>query len=154
VLFSYAATAFTLSTDNMGQLRNTKLGNKHQTTDFVTHPLDGRSPGPIEWSTCMAQPRWLHLSIQTIVSRYRPVKRASIGLLILLMLPMLVDGITHTASAFRDGGLFEGFCYINAWLTKLTGNALPAWFYVGDKLRSFHSWIRLVSGVSFGVVLI
>jgi hypothetical protein len=33
----------------------------------------------------------------------------------------------------------------------LTGNSFPATFYIGDALGSFNSWMRLISGVIFGI---
>ncbi|MBZ0299747.1 MAG: hypothetical protein K8J31_08410 [Anaerolineae bacterium] len=57
--------------------------------------------------------------------------------------------LTHLISDYRSG-LFEGFRYTNTWLVQLTGDALPHSFYVGDVLGSFNSWLRLLSGLSFG----
>lgn len=48
-------------------------------------------------------------------------------------------------------GIGNGFRDSNAWLVTLTGNALPAWFYAGDGLGSFNSWMRLLTGVLLGV---
>lgn len=97
---------------------------------------------------------WLAGVMYVIVSRYRRVKRLSIPLFILLMLPMLIDGGTHMLSDFGDGGLFAGFRYSNRWLAELTGNTLPAWFYTGDRLGSFNSWMRLISGIGFGFAVV
>jgi hypothetical protein len=33
----------------------------------------------------------------------------------------------------------------------LTGNGLPSWFYAGDSLGSFNEWMRLITGVLFGI---
>jgi uncharacterized membrane protein len=63
---------------------------------------------------------------------------------VLLLLPMFVDGITHTASDFS--GLGRGFRDSNDWLLTLTRNTLPL-VYAGDSLGSFNSWIRLITGV-------
>jgi uncharacterized membrane protein len=72
--------------------------------------------------------------------------------LILLLLPMGVDGITHFISDLS--GLGEGFRYSNQWLATLTHNAFPTSFYVGNGLGSFNSWMRLVTGVLFGLGLV
>jgi len=77
--------------------------------------------------------------------RLRPL---SLGGLILLALPMAIDGGTHVLSDLV--GLGQGFRYTNAWLATLTQNSLPPSFYAGDALGSFNSWMRLVTGVLFG----
>lgn len=71
-------------------------------------------------------------------------------LAVLLLFPMAVDGITHFLSDI-SGGLMNGFRYSNQWLANLTGNALPSWFYVGDAFGSFNSWMRLLTGILFGI---
>lgn len=70
----------------------------------------------------------------------------------LLALPMVIDGGTHTLSDLA--GIGEGFRYTNDWLASWTSNSLPATFYVGDALGSFNSWMRLITGVLFGVGLV
>lgn len=71
---------------------------------------------------------------------------------LLLLLPMAMDGITHMISDLSGIGL--GFRYHNAWLAKLTNFILPSSFYVGDALGSFNSWMRLISGILFGLGLV
>ncbi len=66
-----------------------------------------------------------------------------------LLMPMVIDGLTHMISDLA--GIGQGFRDSNAWLATLTGNALPATFYAGDALGSFNSWMRLISGVLFGL---
>lgn len=80
----------------------------------------------------------------------RPLHLLHFGL---LLLPMVVDGITHWVSDVT-GGLAGGFRYTNSWLARLTGNVLPTWFYVGDALGSFNSWMRFISGVLFGMAVV
>jgi uncharacterized membrane protein len=70
----------------------------------------------------------------------------------LFLLPMAVDGTTHFLSDLA--GLGQGFRYTNAWLAALTNNAFSPSFYVGNALGSFNSWMRLISGVSFGIGLV
>ena len=67
----------------------------------------------------------------------------------LLALPMVLDGGTHLMSDMAGIGL--GFRDSNAWLAVLTQHALPAAFYAGDALGSFNSWLRLITGVLFGL---
>lgn len=69
--------------------------------------------------------------------------------LLLLLLPMALDGTTHFISDLS--GLGQGFRYQNLWLAELTNYAFPSGFYVGDALGSFNSWMRLISGVLFGL---
>lgn len=68
------------------------------------------------------------------------------------LLPMALDGLTHLISDLS--GLERGFRATNVWLVNLTGNLLPAWFYAGDALGSFNSWMRLLTGLlaAWGIV--
>jgi uncharacterized membrane protein len=68
---------------------------------------------------------------------------------LLLLLPMAVDGTSHLVSDLF--GIGQGFRDSNAWLAVLTGNQFPVTFYAGDALGSFNSWMRLLSGVLFGL---
>lgn len=70
----------------------------------------------------------------------------------LLLLPMLVDGGTHAISDLA--GLGQGFRDTNLWLAALTGDIFPSTFYAGDALGSFNSWMRLITGVFFGIAVI
>lgn len=67
----------------------------------------------------------------------------------LFLLPLALDGGTHFISDLA--GIAHGFRDSNAWLAALTHNAFPARFYSGDALGSFNSWMRLLSGVLFGM---
>lgn len=71
----------------------------------------------------------------------------------LLLLPMAVDGISHFISDLV-GGIGDGFRYHNGWLADLTNNRFAATFYVGDVLGSFNSWMRLISGLCFGLAIV
>ena len=72
--------------------------------------------------------------------------------LALFLLPMALDGTSHLVSDFA--GLGQGFRYTNQWLAMLTHNIFPAWFYAGDALGSFNSFMRLLSGILFGIGII
>lgn len=67
----------------------------------------------------------------------------------LFALPMALDGGTHLISDLA--GVGNGFRDSNAWLAALTGHVFPATFYAGDALGSFNSWMRLITGVLFGI---
>mgnify|MGYP005843575383 FL=1 len=92
---------------------------------------------------------WLAGMAYGLLARARPLRRLPLWLFVLLLLPMALDGGTHVISDLA--GLTAGFRYHNTWLADLTGNALPASFYAGDAFGSFNSWMRLVSGVLFGI---
>jgi uncharacterized membrane protein len=68
---------------------------------------------------------------------------------ILSLSVMAIDGGTHFISDLS--GIGQGFRYSNAWLAALTAHALPATFYAGDALGSFNSYMRILSGVLFGL---
>jgi len=92
---------------------------------------------------------WMGAVIYALISRTRALKPIPLWLFILLMMPMIFDGITHLFSDVN--GLMGGFRYDNRWLAELTNNSFPVSFYRGDALGSFNSWIRFFSGVSFGL---
>ncbi len=92
---------------------------------------------------------WLAGILYGLLRHRRVIKPLSLVGFVLLLLPMLIDGGTHLISD-AVGGLRGGFRYENQWLANLTGNALQGWFYVGDALGSFNSWMRLISGLMFG----
>lgn len=89
------------------------------------------------------------LAWYSLRKRLRPL--SFVGML-LLMAPMVIDGASHMLSDLS--GLGEGFRDQNAWLVGLTANALPDTFYRGTVLGSFNSWMRLITGVLFGLALI
>lgn len=82
-----------------------------------------------------------------IRKRVKPL--SLMAFVLLAILPMLIDGGTHMVSDLA--GLGNGFRDNNAWLVWLTGNTLPPAFYAGEALGSFNSWMRLMTGVLFGV---
>lgn len=78
------------------------------------------------------------------------IKPLPIGAFVLLLLPMVLDGGSHIISDLMSG-IGGGFRDSNVWLATLTGNAFPATFYAGDMLGSFNSWMRLITGILFGL---
>lgn len=95
---------------------------------------------------------WLAALLYGIRARFQKVRPISIPLFLLLLLPMVIDGATHFISDLD--GLTSGFRYTNDWLATLTGHLLPDGFYHGDMLGSFNSWMRLLSGITFGIAII
>jgi uncharacterized membrane protein len=69
-----------------------------------------------------------------------------------LLLPMLIDGGTHMMSDLQ--GIGQGFRDTNIWLQILTNNVFSISFYQGDVLGSFNSWMRLITGILFGIALV
>lgn len=72
--------------------------------------------------------------------------------LLLFVLPMVIDGITHFLSDLAGLGL--GFRDSNAWLAALTNGSLPVSFYAGDAWNSFNGIARLVTGILFGAGIV
>ena len=70
----------------------------------------------------------------------------------ILLLPMAIDGGTHMVSDLA--GIGKGFRDTNVWLQVLTNNAFPITFYQGDALGSLNSWMRLITGILFGIALV
>jgi uncharacterized membrane protein len=68
---------------------------------------------------------------------------------VLLAPPMVLDGGTHFISDLA--GIGQGFRDSNVWLAALTGNVLPTSFYAGDAFGSFNSWMRILTGLLFGL---
>jgi hypothetical protein len=95
---------------------------------------------------------WLAAAAYGLLARSRPRNPIPLWLLLLLLVPMVIDGATHAISDWK--GLTGGFRYHNEWLASLTGNALPERFYSGDALGSFNSTMRLLSGLLFGVACV
>ncbi len=68
--------------------------------------------------------------------------------LVLLMLPMVLDGGSHMVSDLY--GIGQGFRDTNAWLAVLTARTFALNFYAGDAVGSFNSSMRLLTGVLAG----
>ncbi len=67
-------------------------------------------------------------------------------LMLLTLLPITVDGLSHVFNDILYGISAGGFRDTNAWLAQLTNNAFPG-FYAGDHLGTFNWWMRLLTGV-------
>jgi len=82
----------------------------------------------------------------------KQMKPISLGMFAILLLPMVIDGGTHMISDLA--GIGQGFRDTNIWLQIVTNNAFQITFYQGDTLGSFNSWMRLITGVLFGIALV
>lgn len=89
------------------------------------------------------------LAFAFIRKRLRPMP---IWAFAVFVLPMVLDGGTHLVSDLA--GIGHGFRDSNDWLAVLTGRAFPLWFYAGDTFGSFNSWLRLITGLLFGVAVV
>lgn len=76
------------------------------------------------------------------------IPKISWKVLLLFLLPMAIDGTTHTISDLF--GLHQGFRDSNIWLAEITRNVFATNFYAGDAWGSFNSIMRMVSGILFG----
>lgn len=79
----------------------------------------------------------------------RKIKPLVLWGLVLLLLPIIMDGGTHAISDLA--GIGNGFRDTNMWLAALTNYSLPTPFYAGDALGSFNSIMRFVTGVLAGL---
>jgi uncharacterized membrane protein len=107
----------------------------------------------VAWSDRMV---WMYTSILfggllygLVRKQFRPI---SFWTFAILLLPLVVDGSTHMISDLA--GIGQGFRDTNIWLQILTNNAFSTAFYQGDALGSFNSWMRLTSGILFGMALV
>jgi uncharacterized membrane protein len=71
--------------------------------------------------------------------------------LILMVLPLALDGATHMLSDLA--GIGYGFRDTNRWLAVLTSHRLPPDFYAGDAWGSFNADARLLTGALFAIGL-
>lgn len=107
----------------------------------------------VAWSDRMV---WMYgtvfvggLVFALIRGRVRPLNWR---LFVALLLPMAVDGGTHAVSDLW--GVGRGFRYANDWLAALTAHAFAPDFYVGNAPGSFNFWMRLLTGLLFGVAVV
>lgn len=114
---------------------------------FVGNPEMGWK---VAWSDRMVS---MYSSILFVSWVWYPLRKKSKNISFLLfglwLLPMGIDGGTHLVSDFAGIGL--GFRDYNLWLAGLTNFQLSVSFYQYDALGSFNSYMRLLTGLLFGV---
>lgn len=104
----------------------------------------------VAWSDRMVSmytSAFLFLLIAPLSTRLR--RPLPLGVFLLMILPLAIDGTTHFLSDLEGFG--RGFRDSNAWLSTLTNGRLPVEFYAGDAWGSFNATARLVTGILFGV---
>ncbi len=74
------------------------------------------------------------------------IRPVSGKVLLLLLLPMFLDGLSHMMNDMIWGISADGFRDSNAWLATLTAGRFPG-FYGGDHLGTFNWWMRLLTGL-------
>jgi len=92
---------------------------------------------------------WLTGIVYWLLSKRQRIHPLPIWIAVLLMLPLAIDGGTHFISDFA--GLTAGFRYTNSWLANLSNHLFSQSFYMGDALGSFNSWMRIITGLLFGI---
>jgi uncharacterized membrane protein len=107
----------------------------------------------VAWSDRMI---WMYGSMLLFGLLWWPFRRRVRSLplwgLVLLLVPMAVDGFSHLISDFSGIGM--GFRISNIWLAELTAYSLPVSFYYGDALGSFNFWMRMFTGMLFGLAVV
>ncbi len=76
----------------------------------------------------------------------RPPRPIAWRLLLVLLLPLALDGGSHALSDLLYGVSGGGFRDTNAWLAWLTHSAWPG-FYASDHFGTFNWWLRLITGL-------
>jgi uncharacterized membrane protein len=139
----------------MYSLTEIQVAWQHTTDPFILRQFIGNPEmgWKVAWSDRMVS---MYTSILLAGLLYglvrKQMKPISLGTFALLLLPMVIDGGTHSISDL--GGIGQGFRDTNIWLQTLTDNAFPITFYQGDGIGSFNSWMRLITGVLFGIALV
>jgi uncharacterized membrane protein len=144
---------FLFGTKPMYSLSEIQTAWQNTTNPLILRQFNG-SPQmgwKVAWSDRMV---YMYTSIIPFGLLYWPLRKRLKPLswwgLFLFLLPMALDGGTHMISDML-GGIGGGFRYNNEWLASLTNHTFPATFYAGDAFGSFNSWMRLLSGIMFGI---
>lgn len=123
------------------------------TNPFLLRQFIGNSEmgWKVAWSDRMVSMYTSILLAGVLYVFFRRLKPLSLWAFALFLAPMGIDGGTHMLSDLAGIGL--GFRDSNAWLVSLMGSIFPPAFYAGDALGSFNSWMRLISGLFFGIAI-
>jgi len=106
----------------------------------------------VAWSDRMAS---MYAGLAASMLGLRLLRRRALPLplwgLVLLILPLAVDGTTHFVSDLSGFG--GGFRDTNLWLAALTAGRFAPGFYAGDAWGSFNAAMRLFTGGLFGLAV-
>lgn len=72
------------------------------------------------------------------------------GWLLVMALPLLIDGFSHRSSELTGSGFREA----NLWAVSLTGGAFSPEFYSGSTIGTLNWLLRTVTGFLFGLGLV
>jgi uncharacterized membrane protein len=107
----------------------------------------------IAWSDRMIS---FYTSIWFFAGLWYPLRRTTRSMpwwgLLILLIPIALDGVTHAVSDLSGIGL--GFRDTNSWLAALTNYRLLRSFYAGDAMGSFNSLARLITGLLAGLGIV
>ncbi len=115
---------------------------------FVGNPEMGYK---VAWSDRMISTYggiWLAGLLYALL-RSRSPRISWLAFLLIGVLPIGLDGVSHMVNDAIAGTSGLGFRDTNAWLAALTFNVFPSSFYAGDALGSFNSWMRWITGFLF-----
>ncbi|CAG0960404.1 hypothetical protein ANRL3_00839 [Anaerolineae bacterium] len=121
--------------------------------EFIGNPQMGWK---VAWSDRMISfygSVWLG-ALMFIGTRKSKWQLAPVWWFLIGILPVGVDGLSHMVNDALAGTSGLGFRDTNVWLQIITGNLFPASFYAGDALGSFNSWLRWLTGISFGITTV
>ena len=143
---------FLFGPQTMYSLEELQRAGADTTTMFALRKFIG-SPElgwKVAWSDRMV---WMYTSTWLYGLLWRPLFSKIKGLpwwgLGFFLVPMALDGTTHFISDLA--GIGRGFRVSNDLLAQLTDYAFSPSFYVGDGLGSFNSWMRMLTGLLFGL---
>jgi uncharacterized membrane protein len=139
----------------MYSLSQIQAAGKDSINPFVLRQFIGNAAmgWKVAWSDRMVS---FYGSVWLFALAWWPMRRKAKALpwwaFALLLVPIVLDGGTHAISDLA--GIGNGFRDANQWLATLTNNSFPTWFYAGDALGSFNSWMRLITGVLAGLGIV
>ena len=114
---------------------NTEVGYKAAFSDRMFSMYGGALIGGLIYGLLARRNKW--------------VQPLPIWALILMAIPMAIDGSTHLISDLPNLPV-SGFRDVNAWAYPIFGNQ-PEIFYTGSTTGTLNMWLRLFTGLLFGI---
>jgi uncharacterized membrane protein len=136
-----------------------EIGTVWQSDDILTlRQFIGNSAmgWKVAWSDRMVSmygSLWVGGLLYALLRKKLP-RLSPLAWLFLGIMPMGLDGLSHTLNDALTGISGTGFRDTNAWLQVLTGNIFPASFYAGDAFGSFNNLARGLTGLLTGLATI